>query len=383
MKQIRFRRPRILLVAILLPALALFGVLLLTGPKEGPAAKDHEFASPAEGQTAQRILDSMTLEEKVGQMFLVRCRKYTAVSDIETYAPGGYILFAPDIRDHTITTLKSRLDSYQKASEVKLLIGVDEEGGNVVRISKYPEFRSEPFRSPQSLFAEGGYPLIAEDAKEKAALLKSLGINLNLAPVCDISTNPSDFIHERTFGKSAVETAEYVKTVVEAAQGSGLGCTLKHFPGYGGNDDTHKGSAVDERSYESFLRSDFIPFQAGIEAGAGSVMVSHNTVVSMDETLPASLSPRVHEILRNELSFTGVIMTDDLRMDAIKDFTGDEASVVMAIKAGNDLLIASDFDIQIPAVIAAVKDGTISEKRIDESVMRILAWKASLGLLEN
>lgn len=336
---------------------------------------------PTYEQLAQNILKTMTVKEKAEQMFFVRCRKDTAIADLNKYALGGYILFAEDVKGQTKASLKSKLQSYQDASKLGLLIGVDEEGGDIVRVSKYAEFRAVPFHSPQSLYAEGGFDLIAADTKEKAELLKSLGFNVNLAPVCDVSADPADYIYARTFGKNAEQTAEYVKTVVVAMNASGIGCTLKHFPGYGNNVDTHKGIAIDNRSYDSFVSSDFLPFRAGIEAGAGSILVSHNIVKSMDTDLPASLSPKVHEILRNELGFGGVIMTDDLKMDAIKEYIGDEVSAVLAIKAGNDLVVASDFDVQIPSVLAAVENGDISEARLDESVLRILEWKLRLGII--
>jgi len=332
-------------------------------------------------QLAQNIMKTMTTEEKVGQMFFVRCRKDTALADLEKFSLGGYILFAGDIKGNTKESLKTTLQNYQDTSKIKLLIGVDEEGGDIVRISKYPEFRAVPFHSPQSLYAGGGFELIADDTKEKAELLKDLGFNVNLAPVCDVSTDPADYIYARTFGKAAEETSEYVKTVVQTMNYNGIGCTLKHFPGYGNNVDTHTEIAIDSRSYETYTSSDFIPFRAGIEAGAGSILVSHNIVKCMDANLPASLSPAVHKILREDLGFDGVIMTDDLKMDAIKEYIGDEVSAVLAIKAGNDLIVASDFDIQIPSVLDAVESGSISEELIDESVLKILEWKLRLGII--
>ena len=332
-------------------------------------------------ERALEILKTMNIEEKVGQMFFVRCRKNTAELDLEKYFLGGYILFDEDVVGQTKDSLKAKIQSYQSHARIKLLIGTDEEGGTINRLSKYNAFRKVPFYSPQALYDEGGYPLIISDTKEKAALLKSLGINVNLAPVSDVSTDPADYIYARTFGENAKETAEYVRTVVETMKESKMGSTLKHFPGYGNNVDTHTGIAIDKRSYDSFVKSDFLPFQAGIEAGAGSILVSHNIVKSMDENLPASLSPAIHKILRDELKFNGVIMTDDLKMDAIKKYIGDEASAVLAIQAGNDLIIASNFDVQIPSVLEAVKNGTITEKRLDESLMRILLWKLHLGII--
>jgi len=253
-----------------------------------------------------------------------------------------------------------------------MLIGVDEKGGTVNRISKYPAFRAVPFYSPIDLYKKGGFDLIRSDTLEKANLLLSLGINVNLAPVCDVSTNQHDFIYNRSFGKDAEYTSAYVKAVVEVMKQNKLGSTLKHFPGYGNNVDTHTEIAIDERDYNSFVTSDFLPFEAGIKAGADSILVSHNILTCLDKEYPASLSPKIHEILRNDLGFAGVIMTDDLIMDAIKKYTGDDDAAIQAILAGNDLLISSNFEQQIPAVLSAVKDGTIKESRLDDSVLRVI-----------
>lgn len=351
-------------------------------PSPTPTISQTPKPTPTANEKAENILNDMSLEEKIGQLFFVRCRKEQALSDLDKYYLGGYILFGDDFKDQTKSSIKTLLKSYQKEAAIPLLMGVDEEGGTVNRISKYTAFRAVPFKSPQELYKEGGYDLIKSDTIEKAKLLKSLGINVNLAPVCDVSTNSSDFIYKRAFGKNAQDTSKYVQTVVTQMNNEGLGSTLKHFPGYGNNVDTHTGIAIDERSYSEFEENDFLPFQAGIKAGAGSILVSHNIVTSMDEKYPASLSSKVHRILREELGFTGVIMTDDLSMDAIKDYTGDEEAAVQAIIAGNDLVIASNFDVQIPAVIQAVKDGKITVDRINESVIRVLNWKIQLGLLD-
>jgi beta-N-acetylhexosaminidase len=332
-------------------------------------------------EKASNLLKTMSLEEKVGQMFFVRCRKDSALEDLKKYYIGGYILFDANINNETKESLTNTIKEYQNSSKIKLLIGIDEEGGIVNRLSRYSEFRAVPFYSPQNLYNEGGYPLIISDTKEKATLLKSLGINVNLAPVCDVSINPDDYIYPRTFGKNALETAQYIKTVVSTMKENKIGSTLKHFPGYGNNIDTHTGISIDERSYDTFKNCDFLPFEAGIEAGSESILVSHNIVKSMDENLPASLSPNVHKIIRNELNYDGIIMTDDLQMDAIKEYIGDSTSAVLAITAGNDLIIASDFHIQIPSVLEALKNGVITEDRINESVLRILNWKFDLGIL--
>ncbi len=333
------------------------------------------------GQAALQLLNQMSLEEKVGQMFFVRYNRETALDDLEKYHLGGFILFSDAFSDQTRSGIKDILAGYQSSADIPLLIGVDEEGGTVNRVSKYSAFRKTPFKSPQELYQLGGFELIVKDTIEKATLLKSLGINVNLAPVCDVSTDPKDFIYKRAFGQDARKTSEYVQTVVSTMDSQDIGSTLKHFPGYGNNVDTHTGIAIDERKEEEFYGSDFLPFEAGIKAGAGSILVSHNIVKAFDEKYPASLSPKVHTILRNDLKFNGVIMTDDLSMDAIKEYTNNEDAAVLAVSAGNDLLIASDYGVQIPAVIAAAEDGTLPIESIDAAVLRILEWKFTLGLI--
>ena len=330
---------------------------------------------------AQELLDGMTLEEKVGQMFIARCPETDAAQLAADYHLGGYILFGRDFKDKTAEQVTTDIQSYQDAAEIPLLIAVDEEGGTVNRVSSNPNLRSSPFRSPQSLYSEGGLELVRSDAQEKCRLLESLGININFAPVCDVSQDPADFIYDRTLGRDAQETSQYVAAVVETMAEEGMGSVLKHFPGYGNNTDTHTGVAYDDRPYDTFLTSDFLPFQAGIAAGADMVLVSHNIVSAMDEASPASLSPEVHRVLREDLGFTGVIVTDDLVMDGVRDFAGDDEAAVLAVQAGNDLLCCTDFQTQVPAVLAAVESGEITEEQIDAAVLRVLTTKLRLGNL--
>lgn len=350
--------------------------------KPESVAESSESSEPEPDSYLQQLTDSMSLEEKVGQMFIARCPAENAAEYAAEYHLGGYILFARDFESNDPQLVTSNIQSYQDAADIPMLIGVDEEGGTVNRVSRYSAFRETPFLSPQELYASGGWELIQTDTAEKSQLLLALGINVNFAPVCDVSQNPEDFIYERSFGADAFQTAEYVKTVVTVMKQEGIGSVLKHFPGYGNNSDTHTGIAHDERSFDTFSDSDFIPFQAGIDAGADMVLVSHNIVSCMDSEKPASLSPTVHDILRNRLGFDGVIMTDDLSMDGIRDFTDDQQAAVMAVLAGNDLICCTDYQTQIPAVIEAAASGEISEQMIDEAVMRILKMKQSLGLLE-
>ncbi len=326
-------------------------------------------------------LKVMSIEEKVGQMFMVRIpigsKNFT--EDIKNYHLGSVVLFKPDIEGNTKDSFINKLQSYQNASKIPLLFAIDEEGGIVNRVSSFKEFRSEPFKSSQELYKMGGMDAILNDAKEKAKLLLSLGIKLNLAPVADVSTSPNDYIYRRTFGKDATETANYIKELIKVNKENGLSSCLKHFPGYGNNKDTHNGAALDERSYENFQKNDFLPFKAGIIEGVEAIMVSHNTVVSMDKDYPASLSKKVHEILRNELGFNGVIITDDVYMGAVKDNFGEEEAAVLAVEAGNDMIISTNYKTQINAVVEAVKSNRIDIEKINQSVYKILSWKKEIA----
>lgn len=342
------------------------------------AAPDTSAAKP---KSVEEYVDSLTLEEKIAQMFFARCIASTAEAQAREYSPGGFILFAVNFQNQTPDSIKRTVNAYQKASSVPMLIGVDEEGGTVVRVSKFPAFRSSPFMSPADVYASGGLNALTSDTKEKDALLKSLGINVNLAPVCDIASSPDDYIYKRTLGKNAKETSEGIKAIVTQMTKDNTGSVLKHFPGYGSNVDTHTGIAVDERSLDSFRQNDFLPFIAGIGAGANGVMVNHNIIKCIDPNSPASLSRSVHSVLRNELNFGGVIMTDDLSMSAITKYTNGQNAAVAAVLAGNDMIISSDFVNQYNAVLSAVRAGTVSEAQIRASVIRIIRWKVLLGLI--
>lgn len=364
---------------------------VLSAPEEPVLPVEPAEPLPPPDPRAEAVaatLAEMTVEEKVGQLFFVRCPAQGAAEAVAQYHLGGILLFGRDFKDGadnwlTEEQLRGTLDSYQAAAEIPLLMGVDEEGGSVARASRNPNLFPKKCSAPQTLFARGGMDAIRDDALGKNTRLLELGINVNFAPVADVSTDPGDFIYDRTLGQDAQATANYVRTVVEQMNAAGVGAVLKHFPGYGSNVDTHTGIAVDQRPLEQFRSADFLPFSAGIQAGAGSVLVSHNVVTAVDDQLPASLSPAVHQLLREELGFTGVILTDDLAMDAVEAYAQDGSVAVLAVLAGNDMVVTTDFQTQIPLVLDAVAEGTIPEALLDEAVGRVLGWKYDLGLLED
>ncbi len=325
-------------------------------------------------------LQKMSLDEKIGQLFLVRYpdNEQIAVSDLIKYNFGGFVFFAKDFKNKSADKVKSMINTVQKNANIPLLTAVDEEGGTVVRVSSNPLLASEKFKSSQELYNSGGLDLIKDDTIKKSKMLNELGLNLNLAPVVDVTTSSSAYMYNRSLGQSTSVTSDFAKTVIDASKGGGVSYTLKHFPGYGNNSDTHTTGAVDNRSFDEILKNDLPPFKSGIEAGAEAVLVSHNTVNSIDPDNPASLSKSVHNLLRNELSFTGVIITDDLSMGAVSSV---DNAVIKAILAGNDLIITTDYKSDISSVKNAIENGSISENFIDRIAFKILSWKYYKGLM--
>ena len=243
-----------------------------------------------EYENAQVKLDNMSLEEKVGQLFLVRYDKNMALSWINDYYASGYILFAKDFDNHTKESIKEELSSLNKNSKIPLVFAVDEEGGYVTRVSRYKAFRDEKFPSPRDVYDSLGVEGLESIEKEKGELLLSLGINLNLAPVADVSVDSNDFINNRTFNRYAKETANLIGLMVDYANEVGISSSLKHFPGYGNNVDTHTGVAIDERSYDNFLNNDYLPFEEGIKRKVPSILVSHNIIKCIDSEYPAPIN---------------------------------------------------------------------------------------------
>ncbi|WP_295580111.1 glycoside hydrolase family 3 protein [uncultured Oscillibacter sp.] len=389
--------PALLALSLLLTACGASPAAEAPPPPPPPAEEEPLPPPPVEEEPdlAQQQLDdliaSMSLAEQVGQLFFARCPASDAAADVASYHLGGYVLFGRDYQDGgggwlTAEAFTQTVQSYQDTASIPLLIGSDEEGGTVTRASRNPNlFPEGTFRSPQALLARGkdGEDPFAADAREKSAALARYGINVNLAPVCDVSTDPSNFIYDRTLGQDAQATAAYVASVVGAMRDAGMGSVLKHFPGYGSNADTHTGIALDTRPLETFRTSDLLPFSAGIAAGGETtaILVSHNIIQCMDPDLPASLSPAVHRLLREELGFEGVVMTDDLAMDAVAAYSEEGAVAVLALEAGNDLILTTDYRTQIPKVLEAVQSGALSQETVTTACRRVLRWKQALGLL--
>lgn len=329
-------------------------------------------------EKAYQKLEKMSLDEKMGQILLVRYPDNHQKEIVEKYQFGGYLFFGKDFKDKTKDEVIKMIDDSNSVSKIPLLTAVDEEGGIVVRVSSNKNLRSERFLSSSELYKNGGFDRIKADTIEKSNLLKSLGINLNLAPVVDVSVDPNDYMYKRSLQEDAETTAKFSSLVIETSKNTGVSYTLKHFPGYGNNIDTHNGSSIDSRTRKEIESNDILPFKSGIKSGAEAILFSHNVVTSMDKDNPASLSKTLHDYVRNDLNFTGVVITDDLDMGALKDI---ENKNVQALLAGNDLLISTDYVESIEKIKQAVDNKLLDEKTLDEHVLRVLAWKYYKGLL--
>lgn len=329
----------------------------------------------------EEILNSMTLEEKIGQLFIVRYENIDEEDEVKQYQLGGITFYGKDFRYEDKDSIIELINSLQSDVKIPMFMSVDEEGGSVARVSRWYQYRDEIFLSPRDYYEQGGLELVLQMEEEKAQLLSSLGLNMNLSPVADISDKPGAFMYDRSLGEDAYTTAEFVCRTAKISADYGVGSVIKHFPGHGNNTDTHFYTTRDTRSLEELKENDLIPFQAAMDEGYSAIMIGHTVVEALDDEYPASLSRNVHDYIRNQMNFDGVIMPDALDMDTVSSSFNGENVAVLAIMAGNDILCTSEYKEQYEAVLQAVKDNKISIEQIDESVLRILRWKLQLGII--
>lgn len=341
------------------------------------------YSNPVEAQ-AREMVKNMTLYEKVGQMLLYYIPKEEPLKKMARWQFGGYILFSRNFENSTPAQTRAEIGEYQKASKIPAFMAVDEEGGGVNRVSQFSQYRSEPFHAGITNYQKGGWQAVIDDAKDKSKFLLDLGINTVLAPDADVPYSRSDYIYSRAFSTDANAVSEYVSKTVSAMNEENFLSCVKHFPGYGNNTNTHTGSSVDTRSWDSFKERDLLPFEAGMKAGVAFVMVSHNIIDDFDKGVPASLSKKMHEYIRNDMNYDGIIVCDGLGMSGVKEYVGgDKGEVaVQAVIAGNDMLCATDVGVQLRAIVKAVNDGRIELSQIEDSVTRILMTKINYGLIE-
>lgn len=353
-------------------------------------------AASAASDGVEAKIASMTLREKVGQLFVVRPEtldlEQTSDGKIVTdamkehlkeYPIGGIVLFKQNITDAGQMT--KLIQDYQNASDIGLLVAVDEEGGTVARLANHSAFNLPKYTNAASIGATGDTEQAKAMGRTIGGYLKPYGFNLDFAPVADVNSNPKNpVIGKRAFSSDPNVAAAMVSAAVEGFHEAGMLCTLKHFPGHGDTgEDSHSGTATTNQTWEEMQAAALLPFEAGIAAGADVVMAAHITTPNATKDgLPASLSyTMLTERLRGELGFTGVICTDALEMKAISSHYAPADAAVAALNAGADiLLMPADLCAAFEGVVQAVETGAVAEERLNESVRRILTLKEKAGL---
>ena len=411
----------VLLIVMVCLAAGIWGIFMLRGSagkagdhvendngNTGVAADVTESGTTIEEQTADsqettevteeekpslvdETLAGMTLHEKVCQMMFVTPEELTGEDGVtvagdatrqalENYPVGGIVYFAKNLESQD--QVKEMIDNSQKYSSIGLFVATDEEGGVVNRLM---DTVGTTYIGSMYYYKDDGDETAYENAYTIANDMSALGFNLDFAPVADVWSNPDNtVIGERAYSDDYAQAAELVGNAVKGFNDGGVMCTLKHFPGHGDTaEDSHYSSAYVHRTKEEIMADEMQPFRSGIEAGAEFVMVGHLIVPDIDE-VPATLSYKIATgILRDELKFEGVAITDSFEMESIADNYSVDDAVVMSVKAGMDMILQpKDMASAVNSIEQAVADGELSEDRIDESVRRILTLKESRGLLK-
>ncbi|MCR5508803.1 MAG: hypothetical protein K6F34_08955 [Lachnospiraceae bacterium] len=341
-------------------------------------------------QMADKLLAQMNLDEKIYQMIIVTPEQLTGTEDVtaagETtkdsllkYPVGGIIYFSANLKDpdQTKKMLANTAEYGLKTEGIPLFLCVDEEGGSVARIGSNKAFKTTKV-SPMSQIksADAAY----EAGHTIGGYLWNLGFNVDFAPDCDVLTNPDNkVIGDRSFGSDANIVREYSAAYSNGLHDAGILSTFKHYPGHGATkDDSHEGTAVTDKTLDELKEAELVPFAYATSAGADMVMVSHISVPSiLNDNTPCSLShTMVTEILKGELAYNGIVVTDALNMAAISESYSGADAAVLAIKAGNDmLLMPEELDLIPEKVKEAIAAGEIDEEQINASVKKIIIRK--------
>lgn len=339
----------------------------------------------------EETLDSLTLYEKICQMFIMYQYRIPNVDNgqylsptetgsalkksLEQYPVGGILYDASSMQNHNqLTTLLSTANSYSK---IPLILSVDEEGGRVARIGKTLGYTRGDILDAMGTYSSQGTQKAYDNAKFIGLNISDHGFNLDFAPVADTNSNPSNtVIGTRAYSDDFDEAAELVGSAVLGFKNTGVGTTLKHFPGHGDtSEDSHTGSAYVHKTLRELRKNELKPFRAGIQSGTDAVMIGHIIVDEIGE--PSVFSKKlVTNVLQNEMGFNGLIITDGLGMQAISNYYTTEEVVINGINAGVDIFLCiDDLPTAVQAIEEAVLNGTLTEERINESVRKILEFK--------
>jgi beta-N-acetylhexosaminidase len=415
------RNARIAIIILVIAIVLIAGALILgirqlmpVGETKEPENTETELATETEEvfsteeiqptETQDDTLDiraaeyvaGMTLEEKIAQMFvvtpdaLVGKAGVTAAGDTTKNSyndrpVGGIVYMSSNLldREQTETMLSNMQNIAQERMGLPVLLCVDEEGGSVARIAGNSAFEVTDVGTMSTIGATGDSQNAYQAGSTIGAYLSELGFNVDFAPVADVLTNDANTIGDRSFGTDASLVADMVSAELSGLSEQNVYGVVKHFPGHGGaSSDSHDGRAVSERTLEELTAEEFVPFQRAIDENVSFVMVGHISLpnVTGDNT-PATLSPvLVTDVLRNQMGYDGIIITDAMNMKAITDIYNSDNAAILAVTAGADMiLMPGDFDRAYNGLLTAVQNGTISEERINESVTRIIKLKLQMA----
>lgn len=353
-----------------------------TGAKMPESWQDNGIFSQYYDKAYAQVM-SMSSEELAGQLIIGYCPTNSEADTAASYYNlSGYLYTSSNFYNMTMDQIKSTISTHKQSTKIPMIAAVVEEGGAKNTLSDLDAFYEYEFASPRTTFANGGIDELKRVEGEKAHMLASVGINLNLGTVCDMATESNHIMYSRSLGGTVDETSEYVEEVVKVSQNKGVSATLKHFPGYGTLPDPNVHVVVDERSASEFESTDYKPFESGAKAGVHCIMMSSVLVRNLDAKCISSLSPYMHTVLRDDLDYTGLIITDNLDAADFSEYSGGKNVYVQAIIAGNDQIIVSNIDTAYNAILSAINDGTLDLETVQKACTRVLAYKRAAGILK-
>ncbi len=334
-------------------------------------------------EKAAADVEKMTTEQMIGQMILgINAGDTAFKNNLSQYNLGGCLLKNESIDYMSQDEVKKMLNEYKTSTKTPVILAAEEEGGKVTTVSGHDAFADYVFDSPRNLYESGGLEAAENAETKKAELLSSLGFNMNLAPVVDMSEEFNQIMYSRSLGADKSTVSQYARFVIETMQSNGVSATLKHFPGYGTIPDTTESVVVDTRDRSTIESVDMAPFESGIEAGAHFVMTSNVVVEKIDSKHTASLSADIHKILRDKLQFTGLIITDEIDKQDYSAYADNKSVYVSAVLAGNDMILARDYISAYNDILKGVNDKTIPIDTLKTACTRILAYKYAAKIIE-
>lgn len=334
-------------------------------------------------EKAYKDTRSMTTEQMVGQILIGTCpTDDTAQDTISKYALGGYFFKSDNFFMMNLDQIKEQISTYQQKAKIPMIMSVEEEGGAYCPVSDADLYDDYEFSPIREVYAEGGVDALKDVESNKATMLATVGINLNFAPVCDMAQEQTQIMYSRSLGGTLEDTQTYVKNTTQISQNKGVSVALKHFPGYGTTPDSLDSVVTDSREVSSFENNDFLPFKAGINEDAHCVMMSNLFVEKLDPNCIVSLSDYAHTVLKNELKFTGLTITDNLNNADYSQYANENNVYVQAVLAGNDMVMVDNIEEAYKSILDAVNDGTIKQETLQKACMRVLAYKYTAGIIK-